>query len=99
MSDGKRCFLAYRKTSDIQRAGERDISSAVRKGTAAWAIDDDTLLTIRAQGIRYVGVLCKDTGDKWLTVIDRFYEHATVNRWGRCLPLSHFRMIAGSIRL
>jgi hypothetical protein len=94
-------YLAARRVKDIFRSGEKTISDAIRKGTACWAIDEETLYQMKRQGIRYVGVKLA-TGDKWITCIDNFYNRQLSkflnyqNRGGaeqRYLPFQHFTYI------
>jgi hypothetical protein len=106
LPDGKRIYLAYRRLDQIYRFGESSISDAIRSRKAAWAIDDETLLQMRAQGVRYVGVLCRDNRDIWLTTIDQFFGKATVLNYAgrggalqRYLPLTHFKRRAGAVKL
>ena len=108
LSDGRRVYLAYRKIGEIFRSGEKTISDAIRARTACWAIDEETLIQMRAQGIRFVGVLCRDNGDVWLTTIDCFFDRKRASifnyerRGGalqRYLPLQHFRRRPGRVRV
>lgn len=74
----------------------------MRAGKAGWALDDETLLNLRATGIRFVGVLLRETQEVWLTKLDTFlargpgrlwYFHDHTTRGGtpqRILPLQHF---------
>jgi hypothetical protein len=62
-----RCFLSHTKLAYIFCAGEPSISAAVRKGTACWSIDEETLLNMRAKGIEFIGVLCQENKDIFLT--------------------------------
>lgn len=74
LPSGKRMYLAWRNVSQIYRSGEKTISDAIRKGTASWAIDEETLISCRLQGIPFVGVLLKETEDVYLTTLDRFMD-------------------------
>jgi hypothetical protein len=102
---GGRCFLAHSKLAYIFCSGEKTISDAVRKNLACWSIDENTLLTMRAKGIKFVGVLCKDNGDIFLTHIAAFFSaeltvrHAKANPGRRYLPLGRFRRRAGRVRI
>lgn len=105
VADGRRAYLAYRKTKDIFRSGEKSISDAIRKGIATWAIDEEDLLKLRLKKVPFVGVICSDTGDIYLTSLDRFFDKFLArvlnysSRAGslqRHLPLQHFRYRAGS---
>jgi hypothetical protein len=100
MPDGRRVYLAYRSRKEIFRSGEDCISDAVREGKACWAIDDATLLMLRARKIEFCGVRMKETGDKWLTRTEHFFNRdlATIKNYTgrggalqRYLPLQHFR--------
>lgn len=74
MPNGTNVYLAYRKLSDIFRSGKKNISEAIREGVAAWAIDEDTLRDRRVEGIKVVGVLCKESDDIWLAPIEKFFD-------------------------
>lgn len=101
---GERIYLAYRRHSDIFRFGEKSISDAIRSGKAAWAIDEETLIAMRARGIRFIGVMVRDTGDVYLTRIEHFFNRAMARvlnyetRGGalqKYLPLRYFQRKAG----
>ena len=87
-------YLAWRQPHEIFRSGEKTISDAVRKGVACWALDDDTLLKMRSRGIKFVGVLIKESGEGWITTVDIFRASKVLNyeaRGGslqRYLPIS-----------
>ena len=106
LSDGTEVYLAYRSVAEIYRSGEKSIAEAIRKGTACWAIDETTLNQMRSRKIRFVGVLLKDTGDRFLTPIENFFDAAKAKvlnysrRGGslqRFLPLHEFTRRAGKI--
>lgn len=106
--DGRQAYIAYRKVTEIFRAGEKTISDAIRKGTATWALDDETLIQMRAQGIKFVGVLVRDNKDLWMTSIDLFFDRRffkVLNYTGRGgtvqrhLPLKYFRRRPGRVRI
>jgi hypothetical protein len=106
--NGMVCYLAWRRTKEIFRYGEKDISAAIRAGKAAWALDEETLLNLRAKGIKFVGVLDRDTGDKYMTVLDRFFDpkNAAIlnyeSRGGalqRYLPINQFRRQVGVAKI
>jgi hypothetical protein len=100
LPSGERIYLAYRRLGEIFRAGKKSISEAVREGVAAWAIDEETLRERRLEGIKVVGVLCKESDDMWLAPIEKFFDptYAKImnyeSRGGalqRYLPLKEFR--------
>ncbi|WP_456868382.1 hypothetical protein [Galbibacter sp. BG1] len=100
MPNGTNVYLAYRKLGEIFRSGKRNLSEAIREGVAAWAIDEETLRERRLEGIKVVGVLCKESDDIWLAPIERFFDtnHARImnyeSRGGalqRYLPLKEFK--------
>ncbi len=105
--DGTRFYMAWRRTKEIFRYGEKDISTAIRSGKAAWALDEETLIDLRAAGIKFVGVIDRDTGDKYMTVLDLFFNPAAqvmnyAGRGGslqRYLPLQHFRRQVGKTKI
>ena len=74
LSDGRNVFLAWRKQSDIFKAGEKTNSEALVKHLAAWSIDYDILLNLRRTGINIVGVYVKDTNDFYITHISNFFN-------------------------
>lgn len=108
LGSGRRVYLAYRSRKQIFRSGENRISDAVREGNACWALDEVTLLTLRARKIEFAGVLLKDTGDKWLTRTELFFDRdkaSVKNYTGRggalqlYLPLSHFAFRRAAVKL
>ena len=108
LEDGRRVYLAYRHRKEIFRAGENCISDAIREGKACWALDDATLLMLRARKIEFAGVLLKDTGDKWLTRTETFLDRdkASVKNYTgrggalqRYLPMSHFAFRRAPVKM
>lgn len=108
MSDGREVYLAWRKTKEIFRGGEKSLSDAIAKGKAAWAIDEDTLIERRLEGIEFVGVWNVETNDKFIAPLAYFYDNTKAkvfnyeNRGGalqRYLPLEHFRISLGRSRV
>jgi hypothetical protein len=104
LPSGREIYLAYRKQGEIFRSGKANISEAIREGVACWAIDHDTLLQMRAKGIKIVGVFNEEDGDVWLTTLDAFMDPTAATfknyeaRGGalqRYLPLSYFRRRSG----
>jgi len=107
LPNGTQVYLAYRRLGEIFRAGKKNISEAIREGVAAWAIDEETLRDRRVEGIKVVGVLCKESDDIWLAPIDKFFDtsHARImnyeSRGGalqRYLPLKEFKRKAAVAR-
>lgn len=101
LNSGEKVYMAYRKRNEIYRAGELRVSDAIKKGIAAWAMDDETLRIMRAHGIRVVGVFVRDTNERYVTSIDNYFDKSKVkvlnyaNRGGslqRYLPLHNFKI-------
>lgn len=99
LDSGQRIYMAYRKHAEIYRAGEMRLSDAIKKGVAAWAMDDDTLRIMRAHSIEVVGVFVRDTNERYVTAIDNYFDRDKIKvlnytaRGGalqRYLPLSYF---------
>lgn len=80
-SDGERIYLAWRKHHEIYRCGHASVSDAMRAGKAGWALDDETLLNLRATGIKFVGVLLRQTQEVWLTRTDAFFVRGAGKLW------------------
>lgn len=106
--DGRRCYIAYRKQEEIFRHGCSSISEAIREGKAAWAYDIDTILEMRAKGIKLMGVIVRETGDIWMTHIDNLTDSTKAKvlnyskRGGalqRYLPLQFFWCKKGKLIL
>jgi hypothetical protein len=76
VATGHCAYIAYRKLDEIFRHGEKNISDAIRLKKAAWAIDEETLLEMRAKGIDKIGVLVRETGDLYLTHLSYFFDRS-----------------------
>lgn len=104
MPNGKEIYFAYRKMSEMFRSGEKFLSDAIALDKASWAIDNDTLLQLRREGVYYVGILVKDTGDTYVTTLGEYFKAPVMNytaRGGalqRYLPLDRFLIQLGSVR-
>ena len=105
--DGRRVFLWHSRVKDIRCNGEKSISDAIRKGVATWSIEEEFLIKMRANGVLFSGVLCKDNGDIWLTSTDRFFDSTIARpasggyfdrRERKALPLQCFRRKAGRMK-
>ena len=105
-SKGEIFYLSYRKAGALFRGGEKSLSHAVRNNTAAWAFDYDLLLRLKGRGVRFIGVVCKDTGDSFMTELERYFTYGqrVYIPKDRCqqmyLGLEHYRSRSGrKIRL
>lgn len=75
LDTGEVIYVARRKHRHIFRAGRISISGAMDDGEAAWAIDERHLFTLRAKGIKRLGVQVEDTGDFYLANVADFFDH------------------------
>lgn len=75
LGSGRKVYLARRFHKEIFRNRRKSISEALREGVADWAIDDWTLALLKRQGVEFVGVKLRDTGDIYMTTIKRFYDY------------------------
>tara|TARA_B100002049_G_scaffold236889_1_gene225064 strand:+ start:3527 stop:3868 length:342 start_codon:yes stop_codon:yes gene_type:complete len=107
---GRQVYVAYRSTREIFRAGSdcKTLSDAMRAGTATWALDVSTLGMARARGVEWIVVLVRNSRDKWFTHISNYYDphkvkSADYSRRGganqKYLPLIHFRLLQGEIKI
>lgn len=79
----------------------------MRAKVAGWSVSDSDLIDCSAKGIVAVGVIVKETGDKYLAAIDAYYSDAskpvevgkTVRISQRFLPMSEFRKRAGFVKI
>lgn len=99
LSSDRLVYLEFRNRKDIFRGGEKSVSVAHDKGIACWAMDYDTLLSMRNQQIELVGVYVRDEGDIYITRRENFFDStkATVKNYEsrggtlqEYLPLRHF---------
>lgn len=107
LGDRREVYLAWRKHEEIYRSGKKSISDAIADNTACWAIDEDTLIRLRTEGVYLVGVAVKETGDIYLTSLWTFLDRTRAkvlnyeSRGGalqRYLPISEFRVLWGKTR-
>lgn len=108
MSSGRTIFLAYKKQSEMYKTDERSLSGALIHEKAGWALDEETLLTLRIEKIDIVGVMVKETSDIYLTMLGHFndsdkakYANYTGRGGGvlRFLPMKYFSKRAGTVRV
>ena len=92
------------RSSDVWLAKRPDFSSAINQGVACWAIDYDTLLQMRRQGVDLVGVCDESTGWVWVAQIWKWFDPAFYSmedfssRGGshqRFMNFRHFKAITG----
>lgn len=102
LPSGKEVYIAFRKQAEMFRHGEKTLTDAIHKGTAAWAIDNDTLIRLRIEGVYLIGIQTKETGDLYLATLADFNAAPMLNyesRGGalqRYLPLDKFIISMGS---
>jgi len=108
LKDGREVYLAWRKQQEMFRAGERTASDALMLGKASWALDEETLMKMRLEGVGIVGVLVKETGDIYITPLAKFFDESLAKvmnysaRGGalqRYLPVTEFACKLGSTRI
>lgn len=106
--NGVKVYVAVRKHSDIYRARDGSLSSALREGTAGWALDVETLMMARRRGCAYIVVFVRRRKDLWVCRMADFLNTAKSQlvdwsgRGGssqRMLPLQYFAFREGVIRL
>lgn len=106
LDSGELIYLARRTHAQIFRSGHISISGAMTDGDAAWAMDEQTLYSMRARGITKIGVRVIDTGDLYLGNLKDFFDHTKavlrdytgIGRGGsrqRYLGLQHFAFKRG----
>ncbi len=107
-STGERVYVALRKSSEIFLCGCKTHSEAMRNGVAEWALDDLTLKSARLKNVRVVCVKVVNTDDLYATNISNFFDKSLAkirnyeNKNGslqRYLPLSHFKLKRGELKL
>ena len=69
---GKEIYIAFRKQSEMFRGGEKSLADAIQKGIASWAVDYDTLIRLRTEGVYLVGIQTKETGDLYVSTLADF---------------------------
>lgn len=67
-------YLAIRRHGEYYRQGAATLSEAMRDGRAAWALDDETIINMRARKVRMVGVIVRDTFDCYVTPVESFFD-------------------------
>jgi hypothetical protein len=108
LASGEQVYMAWRKTSEIFRGGEKLLSDAISNMKASWAIDDETLRDRKREGIRFIGIWVVDTDDKYIAPLDYFFDKTRAKvmnyetRGGalqRYLPLDQFRHTPGVTKI
>jgi len=105
LPSGSQVYLAYRWVADVWRDNERCVADAIRSGKARWAIETSVLIQLRAKHVPYVGVLLRDTGDRFVAPLEAFFDvekvkSLTIKGYGgefRALPYGDFTRRAGKI--
>lgn len=101
---GKKAYIALRKHGEIYRDRCDSIGDAMRSKKAGWALDEKTVLAARAKGCFAIIIAERDTGDRWASRIEQWFEPANVKKidWSDkggsrqwVLRLHHFQLQAG----
>lgn len=98
-------YLAYRWVADIQVPLGDHIASAVRANKAMWAIESDVLGKLRRREIKTIGVVVRDTGERYLAALETWFDMNLAKTIGvrgrsgsfRALPFSAFERTLGKI--
>lgn len=104
LPSGKEVYIAFRKQGEMFRAGEKSLADAIQKGVASWAVDYDTLIRLRTEGVYFVGIQTKETGDLYLATLADFNNAPMMNyaaRGGalqRYLSLDKFLISLGTVQ-
>jgi hypothetical protein len=104
LPNGREIYIAFRKQSEMFRAGEKSLADAIQKGVASWAIDYDTLIRLRTEGVYLVGIQTNETGDLYVSTLGEFNAAPMKNyekRGGalqRYLPLDKFLIQLGTVQ-
>lgn len=103
---GTDVYLAWRKNAEVFRCGRKTITEAITDGVAEWAIDYDTLLELRNAKIVWAGVVLKETGDIYLTSLEKFFTLGKMRNYDsrggalqKYLPISEFSFIQGTAKI
>lgn len=104
---GNEVYLANRKAADLNKGNEPSISEAVRNGSASWGIEEEALIAMRARGVQTIGIKVRETGELWVTFLDRFFNRALLSPpprylrgpMQRFLPITNFAHRPGKIRI
>lgn len=104
LNSGKTMYLVLRKREDVFRSGEFNVNSAESKGVAHWAMDESTMLDIRAKKIDFLGVWEYESGDKYISPVAAWDRAKPMNleTRGRMsqvhLPFSEFLIVQGKTK-
>lgn len=101
LPSGAEVYMAYRKRGEIFRSGKKTLSEAIGEDVACWAFDVDTIKEVEARGIKFVGVLVKESQEIYLTSIKSVIDKSSVLNYSkrggalqRYVPLSEFKKTA-----
>lgn len=101
MEGGECLYVARRRFKQIFRGGEASISEGMAASRAGWAIDEDTLIKVRAMGAKTIIVRCIDIKEEFVSPIENYFKRGNfssinyegVGRGGakqRVVPLDKF---------
>lgn len=76
LNDGTKVYLAKRSRKEIFLCGKKTLSDAVRDHVAEWALDDETILRLRAEAVNYIGVCENTTGNVWIAPAATWMDRA-----------------------
>jgi len=109
LSDGREIYVARRKAnSEIFRGGAANVSTAIEDGTAYWALDDETIWTLRRECVELVAIYVEENADLYIASLADYIDRkkAKVLDYGsrggalqKYLPLTAFKRIAGATRI
>jgi len=109
LADGREIYIARRKNNrEIFRGGENNITAAISANKAYWALDDETLLRLRTEGVALIAIYVEENADLYLATLTDYLDRkkAKVFDYGsrggalqRYLPLTCFRRQAGATRI
>jgi hypothetical protein len=83
LPDGRKVYLAFRSLRDIHRGKEKSISGAIRQRTACWGIDMSTISFLRHRDVKWVCVLLRQTGERFLAPMAPFSDSSKYRMFDR----------------
>lgn len=104
-SAGRKVGVLFRHTNrEIFWSGQKP-GESMASGTACWTVERATLLELRKDGIEFLVIIVMETGDKYMTKLENFFDPSMTRRYSHVmrgesqvfLPLDAFTKRMGSL--
>ena len=99
LPDERVACVMMRRVADIWRGTHPTISAAIQAGDAAWVVDAELALKLRARKLGWFAIRVRDSDDLYIAPISALFDSAAGMGERKRVPLSVFERVPGTIKI